>query len=74
MYGNFLSIGVNQYGTFGTYNSCTNAVCTWGWTKELGLRQDGDGWTSGYATATGDFFLPGAEFYLHVVYWVPHHG
>jgi hypothetical protein len=64
MYGNFLSIGVSQYGTFGTYNSCTNAVCTWGWTKNLGLRQDGDGWTSGSATATGDFFLPGTEFYM----------
>jgi hypothetical protein len=64
MYGNFLSIGVSQYGTFGTYNSCTNSACTWGWTSLLGLRQDGDGWTSGSSTATGDFFLPGTKFYM----------
>lgn len=64
MYGNYLSIGISQYGTFGTYNSCTNSICTWGWTTLLGLRQDGDGWTSGSSTATGDFFLPGTKFYM----------
>ena len=64
LYGNYLSIGISQYGTFGTYNSCTSSICTWGWTSILGLRQDHDGWGQGDSPGTGDFFLPGTKYYM----------
>ena len=71
MRGNYLAVGVSQYGTFGTYQDCPTAVCSWGsgtvTTGKLGLRQDQDGWGSGTVPTTGDFFIPGSPIFIWCV-------
>lgn len=67
--GHYLRIGVNAYGTFGTYNTagCPAPECTWnqvgGGNGGLGLEQDTDGFGVCTPSPTGDFFLPGSPYY-----------
>lgn len=64
--GNYIEIGINKNGTFGTTNAPNSE---WGFHfiegKQshgyyLGLIADGDGWDNGEAPVAGDFFTPGS--------------
>ena len=63
--GNYLRIGVNAGGSLGTRGGgCTvEQGCSWGQSGQLGMEQDVDGWDAGEPSATGDFFLPGTQYY-----------
>jgi len=67
LYGSYLQVGFNKYGVFGSNKACNSRVCPWGWNQILGLRQDLDGWGSGKAPETGDFFIPGTPYYMFCV-------
>jgi len=67
LYGTYLQIGVNAHGVFGTNERCNPSACHWGLKNSLGLLQDVDGWSTGAKPQTGDFFLPGAPFYMFCV-------
>ena len=54
MVGNYLAVGVTGSGTLGTYTMCPGCP---GVSRQVGLRQDKDGWDQGAATTTGDFFM-----------------
>jgi len=54
MVGNYLAVGVTGSGTLGTYTVCPGCP---GVSRQVGLRQDKDGWDQGAATTTGDFFM-----------------
>ncbi|MEG0611538.1 MAG: InlB B-repeat-containing protein, partial [Clostridium sp.] len=62
--GNFIEVGVNKHGSFGTAGNAPSGFST---TSQLGMRADGDGFNLGMPSNTGDFFLPGDPYESYVV-------
>ncbi|MEG2741438.1 MAG: InlB B-repeat-containing protein [Clostridium sp.] len=62
--GNFIEVGVNKHGSFGTAGNAPSGFST---TSQLGMRADGDGFNVGMPSNTGDFFLPGDPYESYVV-------
>ena len=60
--GNYIEVGISKGGSFGTTDIAPesfNSHATAHTDYKLGLISDGDGWDTGNAPTTGDFFLPG---------------
>jgi LPXTG-motif cell wall-anchored protein len=56
--GNYIEVGVTGHGSFGTANPAPTGFHPISG-PGVGLRVDGDGFDTGNAPTTGDFFLPG---------------
>lgn len=67
--GRYIELGISKHGSFGTSTSPkTSGFHT---SSQLGMIIDGDGWDTGNAPTTGDFFLPGTpeERYILAYYY-----
>lgn len=56
--GDYIEVGISSAGSFGTASGAPAGFHTKG--GRLGLQVDADGWETGNAPTTGDFFLPGS--------------
>ena len=56
--GQYMEIGISTHGSFGTYSSPPSGKGFYN-NRQIGMLIDGDGWGTGKAPTTGDFFLPG---------------
>ncbi|OOM79042.1 toxin A [Clostridium puniceum] len=64
--GNYLEVGVNKHGSFGTAIAAPTGFHPVSRTN-LGMVVDGDGFEIGEESKTGDFFLPGSPYESYVV-------
>lgn len=64
--GNYIEVGVNKHGSFGTASNAPAGFHPSVRTN-LGMVADGDGFNVGNASNTGDFFLPGNPYESYVV-------
>ena len=55
--GNYIEVGISKSGSFGTTNKTEGFHSLY---PGIGLAVDGDGFNTGKAPTTGDFFLPGS--------------
>jgi len=71
--GDYLAIGLNRYGHFGSWNNCNSGTCgstgDWGIRRPLGLMEDTDGWKIGATPGTDDFFVPGSPYQMFCIGW-----
>ena len=58
--GDFLSLGISGGGSFGTAEDAPSGFVTSAARDNLGMQVDQDGFNTGSASTTGDFFLPGS--------------
>ena len=67
--GQYMEIGISKHGSFGTASSPPSGYGFYN-NKKIGMLIDGDGWGTGSAPTTGDFFLPGTpeERYIFAYY------
>ena len=67
--GQYMEIGISTHGSFGTLSSPPSGSGFYN-NKQIGMLIDGDGWGTGGAPTTGDFFLPGTpeERYIFAYY------
>ena len=56
--GQYMEIGISTHGSFGSASSPPTGKGFYN-NKKIGMLIDGDGWGTGSAPTTGDFFLPG---------------
>ena len=56
--GQYMEIGISTHGSFGTQSSPPSGSGFYN-KSQIGMMIDGDGWGTGDAPTTGDFFLPG---------------
>ena len=64
-----MEIGISTHGSFGTQSAPPSGSGFYN-NKQIGMLIDGDGWGTGSAPTTGDFFLPGTpeERYIFAYY------
>ena len=63
--GNYMEVGISKSGSFGTSTAAPdsfNSHALSAYSYALGLIADGDGWDTGNAPTSGDFFLPGNPY------------